>query len=492
MSFFFRAEGGLSRRAFLRGVGTTAIALPALELTHGKAWASSGEPPFFVGVYNCGGTVNPRHRITGTLRGADTASYSINEWRPSGEGNNFTLGPIHSRLVGMESDLVFLSGVDNATRSIHPHGGAHRWADASVLTANVRAAGEDPIGNGPSIDQVLAQRLQAQRPRPHQSIDLNLWGGIEYGEFSYRASGQSISRENDPREAFGTLFGQIADQSGSVDPALMLRRRKQRSILDGVLAGLNLIKVRVGQADRLAIDAHLEHIRALELRLDELDEIVLDQCGRPDQSSASGLTDGLRHAQDITGPLHADLIVQAMRCGLTNVASLRISDFTTEFLNSPLSDAIGSRYGHTLGHDCREVGPVGNLSNWQQQWRDEIITNRAWRVGLFQRIVQGLKDTPYGNSHMLDHALVYWVSEFSNASVHCVRDLPIMMAGSACGRIPTGRHLDYNTAANNRELQTQESIHNVYTSVLRAFQFEDEHFGDGRAYHRGELPGLVS
>ena len=33
----------LHRRAFLRGAGTIAITLPALELTHGDSWAA-GDP----------------------------------------------------------------------------------------------------------------------------------------------------------------------------------------------------------------------------------------------------------------------------------------------------------------------------------------------------------------------------------------------------------------------------------------------------------------
>jgi hypothetical protein len=91
--------------------------------------------------------------------------------------------------------------------------------------------------------------------------------------------------------------------------------------------------------------------------------------------------------------------------------------------------------------------------------------------------------------------LLLCTSEFSNGSRHSGWNLPVLLAGSAGGVIETGRFISYNDAAagdpDTLQYSSEESVHNLYTSVLQAMGEEDGHFGNGDAAHQGPLPGLV-
>ena len=113
------------------------------------------------------------------------------------------------------------------------------------------------------------------------------------------------------------------------------------------------------------------------------------------------------------------------------------------------------------------------------------------------KILEGLDDANFmeGDATLLDNSLLLYTSEFSNGSKHSAWNVPVLLAGSAGGVIETGRFVTYNKLAQNDpstlEYQSDESIHNLFTSILQAFGETDAHFGDDRAYHEGPLPGLV-
>src|SRR6185436_77905 len=120
----------------------------------------------------------------------------------------------------------------------------------------------------------------------------------------------------------------------------------------------------------------------------------------------------------------------------------------------------------------------------QQQWLDEMLVNRQWDIGLFQRILVGLDSVPEGDGTMLDNTVMLYTSEFSNGSYHSENNMPLLMAGSAGGYFRTGRHINCNKATDPLKYQTSTGTHNLYTSILNAFGFPDTHFGV-------DLPGLA-
>jgi hypothetical protein len=462
-----------------------------LELTHGKLWAGTGTAQRLIVMFSHGGVITWRNRAGeyddqgGTYRQWDL-------WAPKDTGGALgALGDEMAPLQELVGDLILLRGVDNMAGCAAPYGGDHRWSNVTAMTCADVVEAPDPVFYlplGPSLDQVLGSRLAEDAPTPFPTIDLNI-PGHQYGTPFYRAANEATSSECNPNVAFATLFAGVSPSS-EPDPELVRIRAEKKSVLDGVLGGFARFRERVGTADRLILDAHADHIRSLEKQLEALD--TLAACTIPDVSGTPDIDEygSPSGAQELTGPVMVDILVHALRCGLSHVATLQIADIIMPWLPNPFLTDLG----HSLHHAARDIGPNGPDASRAQDWLDTIVPNRNWRMGLFARLVQALKDAPEGAGTMLDNSVVMFTSEFSTGADHSVRDVPMLLAGRAGGRWTTGRHLYYNKlAASNPSTsayETDVSTHNVFTSILNAFGYDDAHFGNDMAYKTGPLAEL--
>jgi len=471
------------RRAFLGGLAGTALALPLLEYTHGNAWAGGQVGPRrFLTVFSHGGTIS--NQSSGSKHAGTGNEHGLDLWRPADPTSpSLVLGPIHEPLEPWRDKLVLLESVDNRTGMVQgDYQGGHGMCNVSSLTAaDIDRSGEDPSSLGPSIDQMMADRLMANTPTVFDRIHLRV-PGHQYGSPYFRAAGERMGGEQSPVAAFNTIFDGVS--SGAADPEALRVRAVRGSVLNGLQEEYTRFKGRVSQRDMLAIDAHLDHLASLEHQLDNL--VV---CTPPE-----GITDESGDG-DIIGDLHAEIIVAAIRCGLTNVANLEISDIITPWTAS--GAATGNTLGHGLHHWARDVGPTGPYADSYDTWLAEILDNRRWRMGLVAKILEGLDDPAFmeGDATLLDNSLMLMTSEFSNGAKHHARNQPVLLAGGAGGALETGRYIDYNNYAaddpHTLSYESDESIHNLFVSILNLFGETDSTFGSADALHEGGLPGLV-
>lgn len=479
------------RRAFLRGVGGTALALPLLEYTHGNAWAhGESANKRFVTVFSHGGTIS--NQSSGSKSDGNSGAHGEDWWRPADPSSEqLVLGPIHQPLDAFVDKLMVLDGVDNrAAIEQHQYGqGGHGIANVTALTAadmHTVVDGDDDsqLALGPSIDQVVAERLGKRQPVPFQRIHLRV-SGHQYGTPYSRGADEPVGGTNSPLEAFQTIFaGVTGDEEPSPEAIRQIKMRT--SALDGLLGSYDSIKNRVSSSDRVMIDAHLEHLRALEQEL--LNPVVCTPPAGIDAEDGPG---------DVIGALHAEVIVAAIRCGLTNVANLEISDIVTPW--TPIGTPVPSAYeiGHSLGHYARDIGPTGAHPELYDDWFAEMLDNRRWRIGLMRQILEGLDDPAFmeGDRTVLDNSVVLYTSEFREPSKHIAWNQPVLLAGSGGGYFNTGRFIDYNSFAaadpNTLQYDSNESTHNLFTSILHAMGENDAHFGSDHARHEGPLPGLT-
>lgn len=478
------------RRAFLRGLGGTIIGLPLLEATHGKAFAAGLEPPKrFVVVFRHGGTISNIYRYP-----VDTEAWRLDGtgpeqehdyWRPADPGEALQLGPIHSILEEHKDKLLVVTGVDSQA-GVHqcPYLGDHRWANKTILTAgDAEPDGADEVtALSASIDQVLAQRLSAANPVPFTSVNLSVYGH-QYGTPFFSGPRQPVEGESDPARAFRTYLGAVT--SGAPDPALVRRRAQNLSVLSGVMSGYRALSPKLSMQDRQIVDAHLTHLRELEHRIEQL---AVSTCTTPAVNQSTQESDA-----EHVGPIMADIIVAALKCGLSQVATLNIADIITPWLGEPFGP-VGYDIGHSLHHVASDIGREGTQYPKQAEWLQEMLSNRQWCMGLFKRILEGLKSVPEGSGTMLDNTVMFYTSEFSNGSVHSVNDMPLLVAGSGGGYFRTGRHINCNLLSSHPsglKYRSRTSTHNLYTSFLNAFGFPDTHFGNGQVEFRGPLPGMT-
>lgn len=489
----------LNRRAVLRGFAGALIGLPLLEYTHGKAWAQGGPPPLnrFIVFFAHGGTL--------TNVAADGSRYSGNRnengvcaWKPASPGEALDLGLIHKPVLQQHvGALTLLRGVDNMAGKLQSdYNGGHGWCNVTALTSGraVRIADGDEgiVPEVPSFDHVLAARLQERNPVAFPLVHLTL-DAHNYGSPFYRAARQRVYGETSPRRAFDTLFANVVEGGGGgPDPAVLRARALKKSILDGTREGLSQLSPRLSTQDRQAVEAHLEHIRELERRVSALDVPVAAACTKPPRPGEPAW-DSPTKMPDIA-MAHVDLMVAALKCGLTNVICLEMGDMETGWLNPPYE--AGYNIGHSLHHDGNEMGATGALREHREAWWKSMLENQQWRATVLARFMDGMQALEPDGKSMLHHSLALWTSEFSTGGAHSGSDVPLLLAGHAGGRLVGGRHYNHNVKEkadpSSREYETRASVHNVFTSILNLYGYPDTHFGsEGHAFQTGPLPGLV-
>lgn len=484
-----RTKKHTGRRAFLRNAAGAAIALPLLEFTHGKAWAAGNTTKRFLTVFSHGGTLT--NHIKSDRTDGSKGHHGLDYWRPAQPGEQLVLGPIHEPLQPYVDKLLLVEGINNrvAIKADPYSAGAHGTANRAALGSHALAASQVNgktvhDATGPSIDHVVAERLEASQPTKFSRIHLKVQGH-QYGTPFFGPNGEGRGGESDAPKAYETLFEGVGVDPE--DPAVILQRLRRESTLDGLLEEYERQSHRVSGQDRHAIEAHLEHLYELEKEMNS--QVV---CAPPDASILDGHDSTPKRAE-----IFADMIVAALRCGLTNVACLEISDILTPWTEAGLQVESAHGIGHALGHTARDIGATGPKASQHDKWVLEMKDNRKWRASVVARILQGLDDPNVleGDKTLLDNSLLLYTSEFRNAAVHSAWNLPVLLAGSAGGHFNTGRFVDYNKHAHEGHdtlnYDSDMSTHNLFTTILQAMGQDDQHFGNDDHIVEGPLPGLT-
>ena len=433
----------LSRRAFLAGVGGTAVSLPFLEVMGGEPAAKAD-----VGTFPC--------RYLVCFAGVSIGT-SGNRFVPDATGPGYdlktALAPLGTRGV---SDLVgVVSGLKIPwdTGGGAPAGGRPAGFHASTpgpLLSGVRSSDRDASARGPTSDQIVAEAFAGRTRFPsleyRVQADAYRGGGSSKGRMSYKrdASGSIVPMTPiaSPRLAYDSLFtGFVPD-----DPAEAERRRRllemDRSVLDLVSTNSERLMSRLGRTDRLRLERHFDEIRALETRLTDIPETPMSLCSPltdpGDDASVAISTYGGDIAigwadEDRRGRVMCDLIHMAFTCDLVRSASLMLT-FAQSFLN--VESIVGVRTDmHELGHGA------GSLEQMSQ--------GIAWNVDHFAYLVERMRDTPEGDGTLLDHSALAFVTEGGhgydpesgeNGKSHSSENMAALYAGHAGGLRP-GRHI---------------------------------------------------
>ncbi len=482
----------LGRRIFLQGFGGALIGLPLLEYTHKTARADTGRPPprHFAVFFEHGGTLSPVSK-TGVRYDGSGAESGADGWAPLDGGEALVPGPILQPVSGHLSSLLLLRGVDNAAGRQQTYlDGDHGYNNATALTcadASVVGGGleHEKSAAGPSIDRVLAERLAVRHPVPFTAAHLMV-DGYHYGSPFYRAAHQQVAPQKDPVAAFAALFSGVSDAPGEDADATARARALRRSVLDGTKDLLSAFRKRLGARDQHTLEAHLDSLRELELRVAQISVPAEQGCIKPSVTGPFATPDDVAKA-------HVDILVAALRCGLTNVVCLELGDIETLWLAPPLVSPEGN--AHAFHHLSMAVGQAGAAKADRNAWVAAMIQNRQWRLTLLGRFLDGLAAVPEGAGSLLDATVALWTSEFSNGGAHSAADVPLLLASGPNGRLRGGRHLNFNALAqvdpHTLGYATQESLHNVYAALLQLFDFPDAHFGNSDAYRFGPTSGLT-
>ncbi len=454
-------RAGVSRRAFLRGLGTT-MALPFLETF----------APTSVLAGAAARAVPPPRRLAFLYI---PNGVQIPEWTPTSEGANFSLPYILEPLKPLRKEFLVLTGLTNDKARVNGDGGgAHARSSAAFLTAAqaVKTNGAG-IRLGRSVDQLVAQVVGHGTRLP--SLELSCDPASQSGScdsgyscaytsnISWRTETTPMPREIDPRLVFERLFRSGDDREDALSRAR--RQQDRRSILDFVLEQARGVERRVSVDDRRKLDEYFASIREIERRIDvaAIREPRQENASSPAAVPPAGVPDDYReHLR-----LLSDMMVLAFQGDVTRVATLMYanagSNRSFRFIGVPEGH-------HELTHhggDLRKQEKIAEINRFQ-------IEQFAYLLGRLQSIREG-------DETLLDHCMIMYGSGISDGNKHNHEDLPILLAGRGGGTIDPGRHVRY---------PTETPLSNLYLSLLERMQVPVEHFGDSTRPLDGLTAGL--
>lgn len=424
----------LSRRRFNLGLGASLLAAPLLGLLHGETRADTTKVARrLVVVFSPNGTIHQH-------------------WRPAGSGASFSFpaGSILEPLAARKADLILCDGIDY-------HGVEnHEAGMAAMLTG--AGSGASTTG-GMSVDQWIASKI-GQNDR-FSSLELGVqtsaWGGNVQTRMCYAGPGQYVPPDDSPKSVFSRLFGDVA-APGAVDHTLARRK----SVIDLVKAEIGDLRARVGAEEKAKLDQHLDAIRKVELGLSG--PAPGSGCEAPDPPAIAGDYDN--DAFPDVGKAQMDLLVLALSCGMTRVASLQ--------WNHTVGPAVFSWVGASEGHHTLSHSDDGNTAGVAS-----FVKAERWYAQQFAYLLDRLAAAPDPEGGaLLDSTLVVWCKELGDARLHDCKSVPWVLAG---GRyFQRGRYLDFKGAPHQKLL----------VSICQALGLSNTTFGDAAA-GQGPLDGLV-
>jgi hypothetical protein len=341
-------------------------------------------------------------------------------WSPRKSGRDFDLSYSLEPLHSFRDYLTIISNTDarQAEAQAPLEGGADHFRSSAVFLTGAHArqtAGAD-IFNGPSIDQLYAQRFGQDTRLPSlplciEKFDLAVSCGFNYSclyseTISWASATQPVSMTVNPRVAFEQLFGSYAQQSA----------------LDNVIDAAAHLRRDLGPSDRVRLDAHLEAIRSVERRIQDIERHNSGMPGRERLSDPLGVPDSWEeHVK-----LMFDLQVLALATETTRVTALKMSRDTSNrvFPQSGVRTPF-----HSLSHHAEKPELI-----------QEFAKLNRYHIGLLPYFLEKLKSTPDGDGNLLDHSLLIYGSPMGDSDMHNHRRLPMILVGHACGALKGNLH----------------------------------------------------
>jgi hypothetical protein len=467
----------LRRRTVLRGLAGAAavtIALPVLEAMlddHGDAFAD--------------GTSSPR-RFVSWMYGNGCL---LDRFEPEEIGASWTLSDELAPLAPVKDYVTVCTGFANrcALSSGFFAGHYEGLTAFSGFSHSLRPPSFYYDAGGPTLDQVVADRIAASTPTPVRSLQVGVSKSLTLagigplgGSISFRGEPDSVTAlppVTNPQQIWQSLFGTIPDATFDDRPLRSL-------VLDGVRAQSDKLHARLGSADRQRLEAHLEGVGELQQKL----AAAAPACARPDVPTEANAEPIGAESLTAVNTVMAELIAYALACDLTRVASCMFLGMAGE---TPFTEAGLSAPHHLSSHEA-QFDPAARAS---------YHTGVVYEMAQLATLLQVLRDTvdPLGNN-LLDSTIVYAASDCSVGWMHSIARMPVILAGTGGGHlVHPGIHVQaiandprdpngVETAA----LPTDGNLSDILLSCLQAFDPAATEVGGGQPHSTTPLAAILA
>jgi hypothetical protein len=414
-----------SRRAVLRRVGAAAALAPLVPLFGDEALAAPNKRLLLV-----------YHPNGGTYR----------VWRPTSSTNGLQMGPTLTPLQAHAKDLTLVGGLTLQSGyggSLHSFGMGACWTGANLVDGGGGKRIPTVFADGPSVDQIIAQKSTLAKGTRFPTLEIGVrcskgkYAGTPAAFMIYTGPNKPVRSQDDPYTLFDRLFAGVTGGGAattSTERAPDAIRARRRSVIDYVRKELATVSGQVAAADRVKIESHLEGIRNLEKRLDGTTPVAAATCAPP-KKDGRGLDPWANDNVPAMIPIMTDITVNALACGLTNIASLMWLDgYGTNTVFRWLGE---NREYHDVQHKGFESPGKAMLQKWFAE--------------RFAELLVAMKKVPEGSGTLLDNTVVLWGSDMATGD-HTRENTMYVIAGGGNQYFKLGRFVENQKEKHGRLL----------------------------------------
>ncbi len=294
----------------------------------------------------------------------------------------------------------------------------------------------DYSANAATVDRFIAGQLPKV---PLESImvhDRPLTGDdvrdVSFDGAPVAGTPRPASSVDSPGRLWDRLF---AGRMVSTDPQAMVARARRAQVATGLQKAYDTYRSRLAGWERAEVENHLDAIE--KLRTSALAAPAgPSSCMNP---TRPGETD----ATSIAGfDAVANLLVAAMKCDITRVATFSFWDGTWS-VNAGQTGAA-SRGGPLDGHG--DIGHGGDGGEGVRRCVDQ------WHVERFASLLRKLDAVPENNGTMLDNSIVVFANRDPDHDGHWITDLTWLVAGGGGGRLAQGSAFRWPSGQASRQM----------------------------------------
>ena len=427
----------LDRRAFLRGLGGVALALPVLDAM--GAEVADKIPRRFCALYTANGMSLPK------------AEHGLDEWSwfpTKGSGTEFQFGKSTEPFAPFRKQLSFMGGLE------HPNGpkaDPHICSDMWLTGAPLHNPKPGTF-NSVALDQVIAQHTKQHCRQPSLVLSIDAGTGFlsRTGTISYNVDGRPVPAENSPRRIFDRLFRGDNPNQQSAHEDLQHRIK----LVDAVAASARTLEAKLGRTDRERMDQYLSTLNEMESRLIASERWIDIPLKKQEYShlnlEATNAGEPAEYYRNMF-----DLIALAFDADITRSVAFMLNREDGMGISDTFPLKLGlSKTHHNLSHATDKEGQL-DFAKY-----DLFL---AKQVAHFLNRLNEYKDK---NGPILDNTIVLFGSGAS--TTHNSHNLPTLLAGGANMGLKHGMYWRQDGAR----------MSNMYLSILRSMGIEQDVFAD--------------
>jgi len=385
----------MDRRKFLFGAGGSVMALPWLELhAEEPSTRKLKEPSLrFASFYSPMGFVR-------------------DHFFPGEDSDDFLSMPTLKPLQSVADKVTLITGLYRVNvRGIDVH---NQCSSCYLSSANPYGELKSPYPMDRTLDHLIADKVSHRTPI--RSLELNcntfkdLRESIYLDNISWYGPEHVATSMKDPRKVYRRLF-----RTG----------KSEKDITDLILEDAANFERALGREDKDKMDEYFTSVREVEKQIEKLTKHYA-MYERADMKEPDDVP--MTRGEYIR--MMGKLLVLAFQGDLTHVAT---------FMLAPERWGTPQRF-HELNFTKSHHGLT------HSQGRDDVkralVQVDRFYVELFAEVLEQLDAIQEGEGTLLDHSMITLGSGLGDGKDHTMDELPIIVAGSANGKIKTGRVLN--------------------------------------------------